>query len=128
MTITAKSYTIKQGDALPTFEADYSGFKNNETKAVLSAQPRITTSATSASAPGTYDIVVSGASATNYDITFVKGTLTITPNETDIREISADSPVDVYNMQGNKVRSKATTLSGLSKGIYIVNGRKVIVK
>ena len=31
-------------------------------------------------------------------------------------------------MQGNKVRSKATTLSGLPKGIYIVNGRKVIVK
>ena len=78
LTITAKSYTIKQGDALPTFEADYSGFKNNETKAVLSAQPRITTSATSASAPGTYDIVVSDASATNYEISYVKGTLTIT--------------------------------------------------
>ena len=78
LTITAKSYTIKQGDALPTFEAEYSGFKNNETKAVLSAQPTITTSATSASEPGTYDIVVSGASATNYDISYVKGTLTIT--------------------------------------------------
>ena len=78
LTITAKSYTIKQGDALPTFEAEYSGFKNNETKAVLSAQPKITTNATSASESGTYDIVVSGASATNYDITYVKGTLTIT--------------------------------------------------
>ena len=128
LTITSKSYTIKQGDALPTFEAEYSGFKNNETASVLSAQPTIMTSATSASEPGTYDIVVSGASATNYDITYVKGTLTITPNETDIREISADNPVDVYNMQGNKVRSKATTLSGLPKGVYIVNGRKVIVK
>ena len=52
----------------------------------------------------------------------------VTPGETGIREISADNPVDVYNMQGNKVRSKATTLSGLPKGIYIVNGRKVIVK
>ena len=78
LTITAKNYTIKQGDALPTFEADYSGFKNNETASVLSAQPTITTSATSASEPGTYDIVVSGASATNYDISYVKGTLTIT--------------------------------------------------
>jgi len=296
LTITAKSYTIKQGDALPTFEAEYSGFKNNETASVLTTQPTITTSATSASEPGTYDIVVSGASATNYDISYVKGTLTIspvdvepvtetetttfsetvnentnlsntvidntyfnmnaangdgydateqaivlnstttesqmntvenaevgdaairqnfngiifevaagsgtitidvrtkgthvlnvqigkgeptkinrstrgtadvtynvtaptyiylyastasgnaaprraagansvllygykvTPGGTGIREISADNPVDVYNMQGNKVRSKATTLSGLPKGIYIVNGRKVIVK
>ena len=78
LTITAKSYTIKQGDALPTFEAEYSGFKNNETSAVLTSQPRITTTATSASAPGTYEIVVSGAEAQNYDITYVKGTLTIT--------------------------------------------------
>ena len=83
LTITAKSYTIKQGDALPTFEAEYSGFKNNETKAVLSAQPTITTSATSASEPGTYDIVVSGASATNYEISYVKGTLTISAVEVE---------------------------------------------
>ena len=78
LTITAKSYNIKQGDALPTFEAEYAGFKNNETDAVLAKKPTITTTATSASEPGTYEIVVSGAEATNYDITYVKGTLTIT--------------------------------------------------
>ena len=78
LTITAKSYTIKQGDALPTFEAEYAVFKNNETSAVLTSQPRITTTATSASEPGTYEITISGAEAQNYDITYVKGTLTIT--------------------------------------------------
>ena len=83
LTITAKSYTIKQGDALPTFEAEYAGFKNNETNSVLTTQPTITTTATSASAPGTYEIVVSGASATNYDITYVKGTLTISAVEVE---------------------------------------------
>ena len=77
LTITAKSYTIKQGDALPTFEAEYSGFKNNETASVLGVQPTIRTTATSASEPGTYDIIVSGAAANNYDISYVKGTLTI---------------------------------------------------
>ena len=81
LTITAKSYTIKQGDALPTFEAEYSGFKNNETSSVLTTQPTIRTTATSASEPGTYEITISGASATNYDITYVKGTLTITAAE-----------------------------------------------
>ena len=55
-------------------------------------------------------------------------TVTITPNSTGIIEISAENPVDVYNIQGNKVRSKATTLSDLPTGVYIVNGRKVIVK
>jgi len=31
-------------------------------------------------------------------------------------------------LQGNKVRTQATTLKGLPTGIYIVNGRKVRVK
>ena len=78
LTITAKSYIIKQGDALPTFEAEYTGFKNNETDVVLTKKPTLSTTATSASVPGTYEIIVSGAGATNYDITYAKGTLTIT--------------------------------------------------
>ena len=104
LTITAKSYTIKQGDEMPTFEAEYSGFKNNETNSVLTTQPTITTTATSAGEPGTYDIVVSGASATNYEISYVKGMLTIeaveiTPitetEETSISEqITADTDLE----------------------------------
>ena len=77
LTIAAKNYTIKQGEALPTFDASYTGFKNGETKSVLTKQPTFVCSATSASAPGTYDITVSGAEAKNYDITYTKGTLTI---------------------------------------------------
>ena len=87
--ITAKSYTIKQGEALPTFEATYEGFKNSETKDVLTKQPTFTTTATSASEPNTYDIVVSDAEAQNYDISYVKGTLTIT--EADPVTITAKS-------------------------------------
>ena len=79
LTITAKSYTITQGDALPTFEADYSGFKNDETADVLNKKPVLTTSVTSSSEPGTFDIVASGAKAQNYEISYVKGTLTINP-------------------------------------------------
>ena len=75
--ITAKSYTIKQGEDLPTFEATYEGFKNNETSAVLTKQPTITTTATSASAPGEYEITISGAEAQNYEISYVAGKLTI---------------------------------------------------
>jgi len=33
---------------------------------------------------------------------------------------------DVYNLSGLKVRSNAASLEGLPKGIYIVNGKKVI--
>ncbi len=37
-------------------------------------------------------------------------------------------PFDVYNLQGRKVKSKATDLRGLPRGIYIINGKKVAVK
>ena len=33
---------------------------------------------------------------------------------------------DVYDLRGNKVRSNASDLSGLSDGVYIVNGKKVL--
>ena len=77
LTITAQSYTIKQGEALPTFEVSYSGFKNNETEEALTKKPTITCIATSGSAVGTYDIVVSGAESGNYEFTYVAGILTI---------------------------------------------------
>ena len=82
LTVTAKNYIIKQGQALPTFEATYSGLKNSETSSVLTTQPSFSCSATSASEPGTYDIIVSGAAAQNYCMSYVKGTLTITADDT----------------------------------------------
>ena len=94
LTITAKSYTIKQGEALPTYEATYSGFKNGQTSSVLTTQPILSCSATSTSAPATYDITPSGAAAQNYSFTYVKGTLTIT--EADPITVTANSYTRVY--------------------------------
>ena len=43
--------------------------------------------------------------------------------------ISEDGkPFDVYNIQGRKVKANTTTLKGLPSGIYIVNGKKLMVK
>ncbi len=39
-----------------------------------------------------------------------------------------ESPADVYTLSGVLVRSQATTLEGLPKGIYIVGGRKCVVR
>ena len=127
LTITAKSCTIKQGEALPTFEATYEGFKNNETSQVLTKQPAIITTATSSSEPGEYDITISGAEAQNYDISYVAGKLTITASD-GIKVISFEHPVSVFNLSGHKVRSNVTSLEGLPKGVYIINGKKVAIK
>ena len=78
LTMSAKSYTRKQGEENPTFEVSYAGFKNGETEAVLTKLPAVTCEATAASEPGEYAIIVSGAEAGNYDMTYVAGTLVVT--------------------------------------------------
>ena len=100
LTITAKNYIIKQGESLPTFEANYSGFKNSETSSVLTTQPSFNCSATSVSEPGTYDIIVSGAAAQNYSMSYVKGTLTITADDTPVLlgDVNNDGVVDAADI------------------------------
>ena len=87
LTITAKSYTIKEGDTLLTFELEYEGFKNSETETTSDLDMTaldITCTATDSNTPDTYDITVSGITSDNYDITFVAGTLTIQPAKVEI--------------------------------------------
>ena len=40
----------------------------------------------------------------------------------------AEDAFDVYSISGVKVRTGATNLDGLQRGLYIVNGKKVLVK
>ena len=78
LTISGGTYTMKQGDPLPDLKAGYEGFKNGETEDVLTTKPTLTTTATSASEPGDYEVTVSGAAAQNYEITYVAGKITVT--------------------------------------------------
>lgn len=78
LTITANSATRTYGAANPTLSASYSGLVNGDTAAVVSGLS-LSTGATATSGVGSYAIVASGASAPNYAISFVNGTLTVTP-------------------------------------------------
>ena len=64
----------------------------------------------------------------NEAYTPVDKTITISSASTGIKTVQSKKSVDVYNLQGIKVRSNTTDLKGLPKGIYIINGNKVIVK
>ena len=98
LTITAKSYSIKQGEPLPTYEVTYSGFKNGETKSVLTQQPSVTCAATATSEPGRYDIIVSGATADNYEISYVKGMLRIRSLVAEPGDLNDDGEIDVTDV------------------------------
>lgn len=44
-----------------------------------------------------------------------------------IRPISGENPGDIYDIQGRKV-ARTSDIQGLAKGIYIVNGKKIVVR
>ena len=80
LTITANNQTKVYGAALPTLTASYSGFVNGDTSASLTTQPTLTTTATASShvAGSPYTITASGAVDSDYSISYVAGSLTVT--------------------------------------------------
>ena len=127
LTVKVEDVTREQYEENPEFVMTYSGWKLNEDESVLTKKPTATTTATKDSPVGTYDIVVSGGEARNYELKYQNGVVTIIES-TGIATISVTNPVNVYDVQGRMVRLKATTLEGLPSGVYIVNGQKVLVK
>ncbi len=79
LTATVQSTSRLYGEENPEFTVSYSGFVNEETKAVLDVEPIVSTTATIQSKAGTYDIRVSGGRAINYALTYQNGQLSITP-------------------------------------------------
>ncbi|SDL79534.1 gliding motility-associated C-terminal domain-containing protein, partial [Pedobacter sp. ok626] len=79
LVITADKKEKFVGTANPVLTVSYSGFVNGETAAVLATAPGITTTALAGSPIGDYPIKASGATAANYNISYVDGILKIKP-------------------------------------------------
>ncbi len=45
-----------------------------------------------------------------------------------IKDSATTKPFDVYDLNGCKVLTHVTSLDGLSNGVYIINGKKMIIK
>ncbi|NCD70239.1 beta strand repeat-containing protein, partial [Mucilaginibacter agri] len=95
LTIAANNQTKVYGAAVPTLVASYTGFVNGDTPASLTIVPTLSTTATPASsvAGSPYAITASGAVDANYTITYVAGTLTVTPASLTI---TANNKIKVY--------------------------------
>ena len=125
LTTSVYNYSRNRGRENPEFEIYYSGFKNGEDESVLITKPTATTTATKDSPAGDYPIIVSGGEAQNYVFLYMNGVLTISV-ATDLNGVTeSDKPFDVFTTSGIRVRSNTTSLSGLPKGMYVVNGRKI---
>ena len=139
LTISVGDYTKKQGDPLPEFTVQYSGFVKNETYAVLTKKPTVKCNATASSAPGTYPITVSGAETPNYDISYVNGTLTVVSADAIIVRAKSytinygdDVPTFEYTVEGGQLDGRpAITCSAGSRpdvGVYDIIISKGSVK
>ena len=112
LTISAGNYTKKQGDAMPEFKANYTGFKNGEDESVLTKRPTFETTATVESAPGEYPITVSGVEADNYEVkSYIAGTLTVLKRELKKQTITWDQKIKAK--VGSTIEMNATASSGL---------------
>ncbi|MNS00982.1 hypothetical protein D3C72_322560 [compost metagenome] len=85
LTITADNKEMFEGDAVPALTVSYNGFANGDDNNSLTAQPAVSTTATSASLTGDYTITANGAVSTNYTITYVGGTM----------KVKAAAPTDI---------------------------------
>lgn len=66
-----------------------------------------------------------GSASLTFNVVFVFPNLN---NSVEGIEAAENGAFDVYSLDGSVVRRNATDLNGLDKGIYIANGKKVLVK
>lgn len=108
LTITAKSYHIAYGDEKPELEVEFAGFIDGEDKRILSNQPTVSSSYTTISDVGEYDVVVNdeNVQATNYAITTTNGKLIVAKKELTVTSSTHnvsygdDVPVFTYEITG----------------------------
>ena len=74
LAVTASSTTVTYGDAAPTITATYSGLIGTDS---LSPAPTCSTTYTQGSAVGSYPTSCSGAVSTNYSLSYVDGSVTV---------------------------------------------------
>ena len=134
LTISAGTYSRKEGEDNPDFTLTYSGFKNGETKNVLTKQPTVSCSATKNSPVGSYTVSVSGAEAQNYEITYQNGTLTVTEDNANSTSSNMVNLVNNGDMEGNDVSSFFYRVQGgdimpavITNGVGVNGSRGIVV-
>ncbi|UDY34985.1 MBG domain-containing protein [Dermatobacter hominis] len=108
VTVTASSVTIAYGDEVPATTPSYTGLPTGQTQTTVPAS--CTTDATPTSPPGTYATVCTGADQPGSTITYVDGTVTITPAPVTVTASSASMDF------GGAVPTITASYDGLKNG------------
>lgn len=115
--VVADDCTRAYGEENPVFTVSYEGWVNDEGEEVLTKSAAVSCIADGATDVGVYDIVVSGAEATNYSFTYTNGRLTI---EKAMQEIVWEQDL-ASAIIGDQVELTATATSGLEITYQLAN-------
>ena len=119
VTVTANDFEKFTGQENPTFSVTYSGFVNDEDEEDLDGELEFETDADRSSCAGSYLITPSGLTSSNYDITFVKGTLTVKPVHIDAIESSAPIQIETSGTLKATVTADEVPVEGVFVEFFI---------
>jgi len=108
LTLTASNAQRKYYEENPQFNFSLTGLRNNDDASCINTQPTYQCSAEVSSDCGEYAIIPSNADAKNYEISYVNGTLTVTPASLTLkaqnvmREYGDENPVFTFEADGLK--------------------------
>lgn len=94
LTVIAENKERLYFEANPEFTYRCEGFKNDDTKSVITTQPNFECSATQTSGAGEYEITLSGAEAKNYELSYQGAKLTVGKRTIDVK---VGDCIRVYN-------------------------------
>ena len=121
LTVTAKDKTIVYGDEPTNDGVKYSGFVGEENEAVLGGELSYSYNYQKLDKVGEYTITPSGLTASNYEITYAAGTLTV-----EIAAVSVEAPVAkeklVYSGKSQELVTAGKTNFGTL--LYSLDGEK----
>lgn len=119
--------TIKARNATREYGQDNPRFSYQVIGDYVDGTAQLTCEATKDSPVGKYVIHVSPGTIIDEGVEYVDAWLYVTP-ATAINEVVADKAYDVFSLTGVCIRQHAATIDGLAPGVYIVNGKKTVVK
>ncbi len=112
LTVTAESQTRVYGTANPALTASFAGLVNGDTMTLTAGTATLTTTALPNSPVGTYPIVASGVTNADYTISYVLGTLTITPSQPTLNLTASIAPSALGQTVTFTASAQATTQFG----------------
>ena len=96
LNIKVNNMVIEYGDVYPKFTYTVEGFKNIDDISSLSGELLFNTTYNNNSPIGTYDVYAQGVKSDNYEISFIKGLLTVDSKNIALENVILDKESFVY--------------------------------